>query len=93
VASYPYDDSAGHETEGTYSRSPDDALFSYLARVYAENNPVMKTGEPKCEENLSETFKDGITNGAKWYDVAGMLATLIPIHALIPPSLSFVFFI
>ncbi|KAG1951702.1 carboxypeptidase M [Pimephales promelas] len=71
VASYPYDDSAGHETEGTYSRSPDDALFSYLARVYAENNPVMKTGEPKCEENLSETFKDGITNGAKWYDVAG----------------------
>lgn len=71
VASYPYDDSAGHEPEGTYSRSPDDALFSYLARVYAKNNPVMKTGQPKCEENSSETFQDGITNGAKWYDVAG----------------------
>ncbi|XP_067306751.1 carboxypeptidase D-like isoform X2 [Pseudorasbora parva] len=71
VASYPYDDSVGHELEGTYSRSPDDALFRYLARVYAENNPVMKTGQPKCEENLSETFQGGITNGAKWYDVAG----------------------
>ncbi|XP_048016143.1 carboxypeptidase D [Megalobrama amblycephala] len=71
VASYPYDDSETHKVEGTYSRSPDDALFRYLARVYAENNPVMKTGQPKCEDNLSETFPDGITNGAKWYDVAG----------------------
>ncbi|KAL1260791.1 hypothetical protein QQF64_008618 [Cirrhinus molitorella] len=71
VASYPFDDTEAHDTEGTYSRSPDDALFRYLARVYAENNPVMKTGEPKCEENIGETFKDGITNGAKWYDVAG----------------------
>ncbi|XP_051521025.1 carboxypeptidase D-like [Myxocyprinus asiaticus] len=71
VASYPYDDSASHDVEGTYSRSPDDALFRYLARVYAENNPVMNTGQPKCEESLSETFKDGITNGAKWYDVPG----------------------
>lgn len=71
VASYPYDDSAAHATEGTYSRSPDDALFRHLARVYAENNPVMKTGEPKCQDNINESFLDGITNGAKWYDVPG----------------------
>uniref|UniRef100_A0A671KXV9 Carboxypeptidase D-like n=1 Tax=Sinocyclocheilus anshuiensis TaxID=1608454 RepID=A0A671KXV9_9TELE len=71
VASYPFDDSVSHDTEGTYSRSPDDALFRYLARVYAENNPVMKTGQPKCDENINEIFEDGITNGAKWYDVAG----------------------
>ncbi|KTG40513.1 hypothetical protein cypCar_00002793 [Cyprinus carpio] len=71
VASYPFDDSVAHEAEGTYSRSPDDALFRYLARVYAENNPVMKTGQPKCQENINEIFEDGITNGAKWYDVAG----------------------
>uniref|UniRef100_A0A673G341 14-3-3 protein epsilon n=1 Tax=Sinocyclocheilus rhinocerous TaxID=307959 RepID=A0A673G341_9TELE len=71
VASYPFDDSVAHDTEGTYSRSPDDALFRYLARVYADNNPVMKTGQPKCEENINEIFEDGITNGAKWYDVAG----------------------
>lgn len=71
VASYPYDDSAGHSTDGTYSRSPDDALFRHLALVYAENNPVMKTGQPKCEDNVNESFPDGITNGAKWYDVPG----------------------
>ncbi len=78
VASYPFDDSAVHDSEGTYSRSPDDALFRYLALVYAKNNPVMKTGEPKCEDNINETFEDGITNGAKWYDVAGLLATFYP---------------
>ncbi|XP_043077104.1 carboxypeptidase D isoform X2 [Puntigrus tetrazona] len=71
VASYPFDDSVAHDTEGFYSASPDDALFRYLALVYAKNNPVMKTGEPKCAENINETFEDGITNGAKWYDVAG----------------------
>ncbi|XP_041851854.1 carboxypeptidase D isoform X2 [Melanotaenia boesemani] len=31
----------------------------------------MKTGEPNCPDDLSETFQDGITNGAQWYDVAG----------------------
>lgn len=77
VASYPYDDSASHKAEGAYSKSPDDSLFKYLALVYAENNPVMKTGQPKCEENMAETFQDGITNGAKWYDVSGMLPTFV----------------
>ncbi|XP_076831943.1 carboxypeptidase D [Brachyhypopomus gauderio] len=71
VASYPFDDSASHVRYGVYSRSPDDELFRYLARVYAENNPVMRTGEPKCEGDPGETFKDGITNGAQWYDVPG----------------------
>ncbi|XP_046719096.1 carboxypeptidase D [Silurus meridionalis] len=71
VASYPFDDSAWHTATGTYSSSPDDALFRYLARVYAKNHPIMKTGEPKCADDPHETFKDGITNGAQWYDVTG----------------------
>ncbi|MCI4385837.1 hypothetical protein PGIGA_G00055340 [Pangasianodon gigas] len=71
VASYPFDDSAGHAPTGIYSSSPDDALFRYLALVYAKNHPIMKTGKPKCDGELDETFKDGITNGALWYDVPG----------------------
>ncbi|KAL6471136.1 hypothetical protein MHYP_G00197860 [Metynnis hypsauchen] len=71
VASYPFDDSPSHQQSGLYSQSPDDALFRYLARVYAENNPVMRTGEPNCEMDSGEKFKDGITNGAEWYDVEG----------------------
>ncbi|XP_072548111.1 carboxypeptidase D [Salminus brasiliensis] len=70
VASYPFDDSALH-AESIYSQSPDDSLFRYLARVYAENNPIMRTGKPKCPGELGEKFEGGITNGAQWYDVKG----------------------
>lgn len=71
VASYPFDDSASHQQEGHYSQSEDDSLFRYLALVYSSNHPVMKTGQPNCPEAMEENFKDGITNGAKWYDVPG----------------------
>ncbi|OCT91125.1 hypothetical protein XELAEV_18014180mg [Xenopus laevis] len=68
VASYPYDDSRQHSIPGHYSRSSDDKVFKYLAKAFAENHPIMKTGHPKCEGE-DEFFQDGITNGAQWYDV------------------------
>lgn len=71
VASYPFDDSASHLTRGHYSLAADDALFRYLALVYSLNHPVMKTGRPNCPDTKFQTFKDGITNGAQWYDVPG----------------------
>ncbi|XP_029111423.1 carboxypeptidase D isoform X3 [Scleropages formosus] len=71
VASYPFDDSAGHAPQGQYSRAADDDLFVYLARTYADHNPIMRTGKPNCPEDPSETFEHGITNGARWYDVSG----------------------
>lgn len=71
VASYPYDDSRNHETKGYYSKAPDDEVFKYLAKTYASKHPIMKTGKPQCADSPDETFPDGITNGAKWYDVPG----------------------
>uniref|UniRef100_W5LKU9 Carboxypeptidase D, b n=1 Tax=Astyanax mexicanus TaxID=7994 RepID=W5LKU9_ASTMX len=71
VASYPFDDSKSHVWSGIYSKSPDDALFQYLARTYAENHPIMRKGKPQCPDDPNVEFKDGITNGAKWYDVQG----------------------
>ncbi|KAK5868568.1 hypothetical protein PBY51_009568 [Eleginops maclovinus] len=71
VASYPFDDSTTHQRQGHYSPAEDDALFRYLALVYSKNHPVMKTGEPNCPDSPTEKFKDGITNGAQWYDVPG----------------------
>ncbi|KAM4700786.1 carboxypeptidase D isoform 2-T2 [Discoglossus pictus] len=71
VASYPYDDTAAHDIYGTYSRSTDDKVFQYLAKAYASNHPIMKTGRPQCEGEENEEFPGGITNGAKWYDVKG----------------------
>ncbi|XP_072834747.2 carboxypeptidase D [Pogona vitticeps] len=71
VASYPFDDSPTHKISGVYSKSADDEVFKYLAKAYASNHPVMKTGTPNCPGEEEETFKDGITNGAHWYDVQG----------------------
>lgn len=71
VASYPFDDSASHQEQNHYSQSADDALFRHLALVYSQNHPVMKTGQPYCPDNIGESFQDGITNGAHWYDVPG----------------------
>ncbi|XP_003469743.2 carboxypeptidase D [Cavia porcellus] len=71
VASYPFDDSPEHQATGIYSKTSDDEVFKYLAKAYASNHPIMKTGEPHCPGDEDETFKDGITNGAHWYDVEG----------------------
>ncbi|XP_013784896.1 carboxypeptidase D-like [Limulus polyphemus] len=67
VASYPFDDSKKHEPMGHPSPSPDDSVFKYLAKLYAEKHQTMHT-EKVCE---LDDFKDGITNGAEWYDVTG----------------------
>ncbi|XP_075024719.1 carboxypeptidase D [Calonectris borealis] len=71
VASYPYDDSPTHKPTGIYSKSADDEVFKYLAKAYASHHPIMRTGKPNCPGEEGETFQDGITNGAQWYDVEG----------------------
>lgn len=71
VASYPYDSNKQMIETKVYSKSPDDALFRNLALTYAKEHPVMKTGKPKCPGSYQESFKNGITNGAYWYNVPG----------------------
>lgn len=66
VASYPFDDSQSHKQEGYYSSSPDDKVFRHLASVYSKSHRTMHEGNA-----CSYKFKDGITNGAEWYDVPG----------------------
>lgn len=39
VANYPYDDNA-ENTDGIYSKSPDDALFRRLASVYSDVSSI-----------------------------------------------------
>ena len=69
VASYPFDDSASHTLFNHYSAAPDDELFKLLAHTYANNHLTMSKGH-QCS---GDDFKDGITNGAHWYDVPGEL--------------------
>ncbi|CAG0916018.1 unnamed protein product [Notodromas monacha] len=69
VVSYPYDDSSQHVPQGHYSASPDDAYFQRISKIYASSHPLIRTGKPECLGSEKETFPDGITNGAHWYDV------------------------
>ncbi|CAL1265427.1 unnamed protein product [Larinioides sclopetarius] len=67
VASYPFDDSKFHKITGQKSASQDDKVFQHLAHVYANSHATMHKGNV-CQD---DDFKEGITNGAEWYDVPG----------------------
>ncbi|XP_060880533.1 carboxypeptidase D-like isoform X3 [Metopolophium dirhodum] len=54
------------------SLTPDDDVFRFLAKQYADLHPTMHNGL-SCEDNYSLKFKDGITNGAAWYQVIGSM--------------------
>ncbi|CAF3629146.1 unnamed protein product [Rotaria socialis] len=75
VASYPYDETMEHRFN-TYGESPDDSLFRFLALAYASKHLTMPKGQA-CGEN----FPEGITNGAKWYDVTGGMQDFNYIHS------------
>ncbi|XP_057710713.1 carboxypeptidase M isoform X2 [Corythoichthys intestinalis] len=69
VASYAYDNSdGGGELVGGASLTPDDDVFVHLAKVYSHNHANMRQGEP-CGDQ--PPFRDGITNGYRWYPLAG----------------------
>ena len=57
VVNYPFD---GPRT-GVYNGTQDDKFFRYISTQYAQNNSIFK----------NSIFKDGITNGAKWYSIQG----------------------
>jgi hypothetical protein len=44
VASYPYDETSQH-TDNTYGESPDDSVFRFLARTYANKHLTMTKGK------------------------------------------------
>ncbi|XP_004519199.1 carboxypeptidase D isoform X2 [Ceratitis capitata] len=66
VASYPYDNSIAHHECCEESLTPDDRVFKLMAHTYANNHPIMRKGH-----NCNDTFTDGITNGANWYELNG----------------------
>ncbi|CAL1533608.1 unnamed protein product, partial [Lymnaea stagnalis] len=77
VASYPFDDSPSHAESGTYSAAPDDKVFQELAHTYANNHKTMSSGNLCSRDH----FKDGITNGAQWYDVPGGMEDYNYLHS------------
>uniref|UniRef100_A0A8C5N1N0 Peptidase M14 domain-containing protein n=1 Tax=Leptobrachium leishanense TaxID=445787 RepID=A0A8C5N1N0_9ANUR len=50
------------------AKAPDDEVFRYLARTYANTHKTMHKGNV-----CSDTFAGGITNAAEWYPILGCL--------------------
>ncbi|GMR48790.1 hypothetical protein PMAYCL1PPCAC_18985, partial [Pristionchus mayeri] len=73
VANYPFDTAEGTD-ESIYAKSPDDGTFRWLAQTYSANHAHMaKNDHAPCDGSAADNFarQGGITNGAKWYSVAG----------------------
>ena len=75
VASYPFDDSRAHRS-GHYSASPDDRFFKWAASLYADHHRTMWKGD-----HCGDSFQNGITNGAAWYDVPGGMQDFNYVHS------------
>ncbi|XP_050552630.1 carboxypeptidase D isoform X1 [Spodoptera frugiperda] len=69
VANYPYDGNPDMQSGFEYL-TPDNPVFLHLAHTYSEAHHKMHLGQP-CKNLPSEKFPQGITNGAKWYVLAG----------------------
>ncbi|EDV26043.1 expressed hypothetical protein [Trichoplax adhaerens] len=67
VANYPYDDNLQHSA--VYSPTSDDDIFKDLSKAYSFAHASMSKGR-RCPGS-SESFQDGITNGADWYPLTG----------------------
>ncbi len=61
VVNYPWDSDMDGDNATEYEAAPDDALFRFIAGVYASNNPLIMSGP----------FPEGITNGSNWYPIRG----------------------
>lgn len=53
------------------SLTSDDDVFRSLALTYAKNHPQMIDGLCENGSLQSNTFENGITNGAAWYSFSG----------------------
>ncbi|XP_063368930.1 carboxypeptidase D-like [Cydia amplana] len=68
VANYPYDGNPAMHSGDEYL-APDHNVFLHLAHTYSDTHMKMHLGQP-CK-SYPERFPEGITNGAKWYVLAG----------------------
>lgn len=65
VTNYPWDGEPDIAS-GVYAASPDDSLFISMAKTYSLNHKQMYKPSAQCG---NDNFKNGITNGNKWYKV------------------------
>ena len=77
VANYPYDNS--HAGRNVYTPTSDEDIFRQLSLTYSYSHPTMHLG-PDCRDG-DGGFRDGITNGAEWYNVDGGMQDYNYLHS------------
>nr|XP_055068050.1 carboxypeptidase Z-like [Misgurnus anguillicaudatus] len=79
VVSYPYDRSKHPLETNMFSPTPDEQVFTKLARTYAEAHATMSDSDmSRCGGVFAG--KGGIVNGAKWYSIAGGMTDFSYLH-------------
>lgn len=78
VANYPYDNSRSGRS--VYTASPDDDIFRQVSLAYSYGHQTMHLGVP-CPNDGESGFRDGITNGAEWYNVDGGMQDYNYVHS------------
>eukprot|EP00092_Neocalanus_flemingeri_P003992 GFUD01004298.1.p1 GENE.GFUD01004298.1~~GFUD01004298.1.p1 ORF type:complete len:512 (+),score=80.62 GFUD01004298.1:111-1646(+) len=80
VANYPWDSQIqGQETANRVAPQPfltaDTKSFKELALTYSKYNPTMfqQSTSDRCVPGTGAPFKNGIINGAAWYEVRGSM--------------------
>ncbi|NXN85604.1 CPXM1 carboxypeptidase, partial [Bombycilla garrulus] len=71
VVTYPFDMSRTYWKARELSPTPDDAVFRWLATVYATANLAMATAERRRCHHDDFARHGNIINGADWHTVAG----------------------
>ena len=81
VANYPFDDNPSGQNE--YTACPDDDVFKKLALTYSFAHETMHLDNPpwECKGVPPDHFKNGVTNGANWYNVAGGMQDFNYLHS------------
>ncbi|XP_019950948.1 carboxypeptidase Z-like isoform X2 [Paralichthys olivaceus] len=79
VVSYPYDLSKHPLERNLLSPAPDDQVFKFLARGYAESHERMSYENANCGSSRDQSVK-GIVNGAQWSSIAGSMQDFNYLH-------------
>ncbi|KAM8748006.1 carboxypeptidase Z-like isoform 1-T1 [Acanthopagrus schlegelii] len=79
VVVYPYDLSK-HPLQSTmFSPTPDDQVFKFLARTYANAHETMSYESAQCGSSRTHSEK-GMINGAQWSSFAGSMMDFNYLH-------------
>ncbi|TKS92744.1 Carboxypeptidase Z [Collichthys lucidus] len=79
VVSYPYDLSKHPLERNMFSPTPDDQIFKFLAKTYANAHESMHLESAKCGSSASNSQR-GIINGAQWSSIAGSMQDFNYLH-------------